>query len=367
MTAQAARASARVDSTKMAIRIDITGNPLERLTIVASPLLEAVLSLHVLSDPSHHALHHPWVRRMRRSPPWLRREIAAFAPAFTLPLPAFVFPPSRVPLLRFDDELERLRLLDAGELGEELGLPGDPVATTQRFLEFLCAYWEAGFALEWQRVERHLGVTVAESGNRLRTEGFYGLVARISPFVRADAGRGEIVVTAAEADEVLLRPEDRLLLAPSAFVWPHVLVDTNTPGFVALVYPAPFVLAGAKPRLPPCELMKVLRALADETRIQALSLIAQRPRSTQELARLIGITEGTLSRHLRQLMDAGLLTSRRDGYYVLYSLTPEKLGWLAQALPTFVGVGLDPTHPESGGGRAFGERRTSGAAVGLRI
>ncbi len=40
-----------------------------------SPLLEAVLSLHVLVEPKHHPLQHPWVREMRRLRPELKRPV----------------------------------------------------------------------------------------------------------------------------------------------------------------------------------------------------------------------------------------------------------------------------------------------------
>jgi DNA-binding transcriptional ArsR family regulator len=321
----------------MAIRIDITQTPRERVAVVASPLLETILSLHVLADPSHHALHHPWVRRMRRAPLWLRRELAAFAPAFALPLPAFALPAGDEREPRFEDELAELRRADAEVVAHELH--AGSAEDGMRFVSFLSAYWNAAFALEWQRVECGLATAVSESCARLRAAGLRGAVEATSPLVRV-AG-GEIVVTAADAGEVALGPDDRLVLSPSAFVWPHVLVEAARPGVVVLVYPAPSVAAGAKPPFPPGELMKVLRALADDTRMQALSLIAQQPRSTQELARLIGITEGTLSRHLRQLVEAGLLTSRREGYYVLYAIDPKRLGWLAEALPQFVGASRD--------------------------
>ena len=77
--------------------------------------------------------------------------------------------------------------------------------------------------------------------------------------------------------------------------------------------------------------------LGDETRLRALRLIAEKPRSTQELAPLVGITEAGLSKHLRLLADCGLLESRRDGYYVLYSLRPDRIEPVSHALLAFLG------------------------------
>ena len=79
------------------------------------------------------------------------------------------------------------------------------------------------------------------------------------------------------------------------------------------------------------------RALGDDTRLRALRLIADRPRSTQELVPLVGITEAGLSKHLRALAEAGVLEARRDGYYVLYSLRPERLAPLSSAVLSFLG------------------------------
>ena len=72
-------------------------------------------------------------------------------------------------------------------------------------------------------------------------------------------------------------------------------------------------------------MLHVLRALADPTRLRALKLIAARPRTTQELAPLVGISEAGLSKHLRQLARAGVVESHREGYYVGYTLATERI------------------------------------------
>jgi DNA-binding transcriptional ArsR family regulator len=127
------------------------------------------------------------------------------------------------------------------------------------------------------------------------------------------------------------------VLAPSVFVWPHVNVNCDEPHPLAIVYPAPFVARAAMPSLPDRELLSLLKALGDDTRLRALRLIAERPRSTQELAPLVGITQAGLSKHLRVLSGAGILDTRREGYYVLYSLRPERVAPLSTALLAFLG------------------------------
>jgi DNA-binding transcriptional ArsR family regulator len=60
-------------------------------------------------------------------------------------------------------------------------------------------------------------------------------------------------------------------------------------------------------------------------------------RSTQELAPLIGISEAGLSKHLGLLARAGLVERRRQGYYVLYTLSSDRIANLSQAVLAFLG------------------------------
>ena len=138
--------------------------------------------------------------------------------------------------------------------------------------------------------------------------------------------------------EVEIGPDDRLVLAPSTYVWPHVRVNCDAPWPLGLVFPASSIVREARPRIPPAQLVGVLRALADDTRLRVLRLIAERPRSTQELAPLVGVSEAGLSKQLRVLAEAGLLERRREGYYVLYRLVPEQVAAVAPSLAGFLGV-----------------------------
>ena len=114
-------------------------------------------------------------------------------------------------------------------------------------------------------------------------------------------------------------PESPLLLLPSAYVWPHVRVNCDPPWPLALLFPASFVAADARRTPAPEPLVAALRAAGDPVRLQVLRLVTQRPRTTEELAPLVGLSVSGLSKHLRALTEAQLVTSSRDGWYVLYS------------------------------------------------
>ena len=61
-----------------------------------------------------------------------------------------------------------------------------------------------------------------------------------------------------------------------------------------------------------------------------------KPRTTQELAPLLRLTDSAVSKHLHRLSEAGVVTSRRDGYYVLYGLQEDRLDAVTDALRAFV-------------------------------
>src|SRR5258707_13268759 len=102
------------------IRIALPAQPQEHVAFAVSPLLECVLSLHVLLGPKHHALQHAWVRRARALDPELRREIEAFGFVYRPQIPDCFLPTAVDELESFEQELDRLRrrrpeqLLSAG-------------------------------------------------------------------------------------------------------------------------------------------------------------------------------------------------------------------------------------------------------------
>jgi rhodanese-related sulfurtransferase/DNA-binding HxlR family transcriptional regulator len=72
------------------------------------------------------------------------------------------------------------------------------------------------------------------------------------------------------------------------------------------------------------------KAFASPVRLELLDLLAQAPRSVEELARASGQSTANASQHLQALHSSGLVERTREGTRVRYSLTAEPLRlWLA--------------------------------------
>jgi len=66
---------------------------------------------------------------------------------------------------------------------------------------------------------------------------------------------------------------------------------------------------------------RVGKALSNGNRLELLEFLAQGERSVEDLAKVSGLTVGNTSQHLKLLREAGLVTSRKEGLKVHYSIT----------------------------------------------
>jgi ArsR family transcriptional regulator len=68
-------------------------------------------------------------------------------------------------------------------------------------------------------------------------------------------------------------------------------------------------------------LTRVLKAVADESRLRILGMLNARTLCVCEIAEVLGLAQSTVSRHLKVLEDCGLVDRRKDGLWVEYSLS----------------------------------------------
>jgi DNA-binding transcriptional ArsR family regulator len=85
------------------------------------------------------------------------------------------------------------------------------------------------------------------------------------------------------------------------------------------------------------EVDKLFDALADATRRRVVEELGSGPRRAGELAAVAGTSPSTMSRHLRVLLDAGVVADerpRRDARIRVFRLRPESMtavqAWLDQ-------------------------------------
>ena len=67
--------------------------------------------------------------------------------------------------------------------------------------------------------------------------------------------------------------------------------------------------------------LKVMKALSDPNRVKIIKMLQQRFLCVCEMKAALNIAQPTVSKHLKLLEDAGLVTSEKDGLWVNYRLT----------------------------------------------
>lgn len=83
------------------------------------------------------------------------------------------------------------------------------------------------------------------------------------------------------------------------------------------------------------ELAGLLKAIADPTRLRLLSLIQAHEDGEAcvcDLTAPVGLTQPTVSHHLRVLLDAGLVTKTKRATWAYYRAVPDRLAALAAVI-----------------------------------
>jgi ArsR family transcriptional regulator len=68
----------------------------------------------------------------------------------------------------------------------------------------------------------------------------------------------------------------------------------------------------------------MFRAFSDPTRLRLLNLLRGGETCVCDLVRVLRVPQPKVSRHLAYLKRAGLVTARKEGYWMHYSLAPAK-------------------------------------------
>jgi len=95
--------------------------------------------------------------------------------------------------------------------------------------------------------------------------------------------------------------------------------------------------------------VEVLKALADETRLQLFMILMERGETCVcELAEMVAGTASNLSFHLTKLKAAGLISDRKVGKWIFYQPNRETVGKLGEWLTAELNVSLIPQAPAQG-------------------
>ena len=128
----------------------------------------------------------------------------------------------------------------------------------------------------------------------------------------------------------------RVILAPSYFTRPYNFIFAG-PDWRFFGYPlADAALDSDDPLAPPQAVIRLHRALGDETRMRILKLLAGRDLYLTEIAQHLDLSKPTIKHHLALLRAAGLVTVTESGTMMYYTLRREPLESASIELRSFL-------------------------------
>jgi DNA-binding transcriptional ArsR family regulator len=128
----------------------------------------------------------------------------------------------------------------------------------------------------------------------------------------------------------------RVVLAPSYFSRPYNFLLAG-PDWRFFGYPmADEALDAVDPLSPPQSVVRLHRALGDETRMKILKLLAGRDLYLTEIAQQLELSKPTIKHHLALLRSAGLVTITEAGTVMYYSLRRPRLDDASTELKRFL-------------------------------
>ena len=111
------------------------------------------------------------------------------------------------------------------------------------------------------------------------------------------------------------------------------------------------------------ELTAAAKAFADPNRVRILMALRKQELCVCELCGGLNLTQSTLSTHLQVIRDAGLVSARKDGKWMYYSIAP-RARRLLEALSDFFSSSLKDDRRLQGDTKKLRRRlsmRTNGA------
>ena len=67
------------------------------------------------------------------------------------------------------------------------------------------------------------------------------------------------------------------------------------------------------------DIIKQFKALSDPTRLRLLNILNQYELNVNEIVSIVDMIQSGVSRHLKILLEAGLLVLRKDGSFIYYA------------------------------------------------
>jgi len=204
----------------------------------------------------------------------------------------------------------------------------DPAALKQLITGHIRWFWKNHLQAEWTRVRPMLEES-AKAFNQID-------VSQMTRVELVNFVTGKEIIESKWGNELLKAKE--LIFIPNAHIGPYIRGAKVQDNFY--LYFGAHLPEGSDIRVPEldrAEIVSRISALADDTRLQILQLIAERGEMrSQEIMEVINLSQPSVSRYLSQLTAAGFLQERRANGAKAYILNEDRIEKTLKAVSAFL-------------------------------
>lgn len=304
-------------------------------TIALEPVQQTLLSMALLTADMQPVDNEPWLAESasKLSPAAVhtnRLLFSGLADALLEQQNVANFPAYLSALAAADPKILAARVqgdpevpIEAAFQAEIAALHADPTALQQRIVSHLRALWQAHFATPWERKQSMMSYIASELNARRWP------TSSPSAVIRALIRRPVPEWLAGQLGGV-----ERIILVPSPYLH-FQAARFGTPTTLHIFLWADFWVWPMRTEpIQRTEVLRAISALDDESRLQILELLAASEElRAQEIIAQLDVSQSTVSRHLKQLVNAGFVSEERAGdTNKIYRLQRERIGEVTYSL-----------------------------------
>ena len=315
------------------IGIHLSAEDLAKTRFAFSALWETVASYRALKWPEKHPLHLPWILETQSAISHL--DMSA-VDALIMPSGGYVdflTPPPTTPIPQFEKELEELLQTPSDIVKQDIAnttaakdvYQSHPPQAFEPYLKdtkgaletlanTLRTYWEVAVEPHWPRLRTLLEADIMYRARTFALNGPEKVLNELHPGLSYKDRTLQITKPSCSF-EVMLSGRG-LLLMPSVFIDYTIMFDP--PWQETMQYGARGTAGLWCPEPPPTG--EALEKLLGDTRARLLKHLLT-PSTTTQLSYLFQVTPSAISQHLSHLRETGLVSTRRAGKSVYYTLS----------------------------------------------
>lgn len=305
--------------------LDMFDSENTRIVFSYLPAWEMFFSMHVLAHPEHHVSRRKWVEAKEKQFPELIgeiRELGELTDSWIFVIDSDNW--SAIRQMEIPEMLSFFRKKNIYEWNDWIKCPAGSMEILQRdeILSVMERYYDQIFRKEELILRPYLLRILRDEEEKCRREGIWNWCRKLHP--RLSVRQDEIIYLKNREFRFEKEKLQTVFATVSTFVHPHLWLYQNDAGLEIV---KGIMTEQINSRVPE-DFMRMLKALGEPARLQIIKYLLQGTRTTQALARKMGISEPAVSKHLKLMLQAGLVRKKKNGFYTEYEFMIEKIDFI---------------------------------------